>query len=68
MRLSLQKLQQKNPKTQKIILEALQEDWDDLDGVLYHEGLSYVLKIIYSKLISRYQNDPLAGHFGINKT
>ena len=35
--------------------------------MLYHQGLSYVPEIIRIELISRHHNDPLAGHFGIEK-
>ena len=36
--------------------------------VLYHQGLCYVPKIFHFKLISKYHNDLLVGHFGIEKT
>ena len=32
------------------------------------QGLSYVLEIIRSEVISCHHNNPLAGHFGIDKT
>lgn len=39
-----------------------------MEGVLYYQDLLYILEIIKSELISRYYHDPLASHFGIDKT
>ena len=36
--------------------------------MLHHQGFSYVPEIIQTELISRHHDDPLAGHFGIEKT
>ncbi len=36
--------------------------------MLHYQGLPYVPKVIRSELISRHYDDPLAGHFGIEKT
>ncbi len=36
--------------------------------MLHHQGLLYVPEIVRTKLISRHHDDPLAGHFGIDKT
>lgn len=36
--------------------------------MLHHQGLSYVPEIIKTELISRHHDDPLARHFGIEKT
>ncbi len=36
--------------------------------MFHYQGLPYVPKVIRSKLISRHHHDPLAGHFGIEKT
>ena len=47
---------------------GLPEGWEDVEGVLQYQGLPYVPEIIRSKAISRYHNDPLAEHFGIDKT
>lgn len=69
MRLKFKELQQENFKAQEIrVTEQLKEDWEDINGVLYHQDLLYIPKIICSKLISGDHNDPLAGHFGIDKT
>ena len=35
--------------------------------MLHYQGLSYVPEIIQTELISRNHDDPLAGHFGIDK-
>ena len=34
---------------------------------MHHQGLLYVFKIIRTELISRYHDDLLASHFGIEK-
>ena len=36
--------------------------------MLHHQGLPFVPEIIRTELISRHHDDPLAGHFGIDKT
>ncbi len=36
--------------------------------MLHHQSLPYVPKIVRTELISRHHDDPLAGHFGIDKT
>ena len=36
--------------------------------MLYHQGLPFVPKVIQTKLISRHHDNPLADHFGIDKT
>ena len=36
--------------------------------MLHYQGLPYVPEIIKTELISKHHNDPLAGHFGIEKT
>lgn len=67
MRLYLLELQAKDTETMPIRL-VLRESWKDINGVLYHGGFPYVLKLIQTKLISRYQNDPIADYFEIEKT
>ena len=67
MRLRLQELQAKDKQARKTRAEH-SEGWDNIDGMLHHQGLSYVPEIIRTELISRHHNDPLAGHFGIEKT
>lgn len=48
--------------------KELLEGWKDFDRVLYYQGLSYILKIIRSKLISQYYNNPSVGHFEVKTT
>ena len=36
--------------------------------MLHHQGLPYIPEIIRTELINRHHNNPLAGHFGIEKT
>ncbi len=48
--------------------EGLPEGWEDIEQVLHYQGLPYVPKVIRSELISRHHDDPLASHFGIEKT
>ena len=38
-----------------------------INEILHHQGLLFVSKAIWIELISRYYNNPLAGHFGIKK-
>ena len=66
MRLRLQKLQAKNEQARKTRAEY-SKGWDDIDGMLHHQDLPYVPKIIRIELISRHHNNPLADHFGIKK-
>ena len=67
MRLRLQELQAEDEQARKTKAEH-SEGWDDIDGVLHHQDLPYVLEIIRTELISRHHDNPLAGHFGIKKT
>ena len=68
MRLRLQELQESDSQAQKVRAEGLQESWEDIEGVLHHQGLPFVPETIRTELISRHHDDPLAGHFGIEKT
>lgn len=68
----LSELQVEDIHTQKIQAESgdkqsLKKGWKDVDRVLYQEGLLYIPEIVRTKLISRHHDDPLAGHFEINK-
>ena len=67
MRLRLLELQAKDKQARKTKAKH-SEGWDDIDGVLHHQGLPYVAEIIRTELISKHHDDPLAGHFGIEKT
>ncbi len=64
----LPELQDDDKEAMKLRSEGLPEDWEDIEQVLHYQGLPYVPKVIRSELISRHYDDPLAGHFGIEKT
>ena len=66
MRLRLHKLQAKDKQAQKTKAEQ-SEGWEDLDGVLHHQGLPYVPEIIRTELINRLHDNSLASHFEIEK-
>ena len=53
---------------QKLRVEQLVKDWQDIESILHYQGLPYVSEIIRTELISRHHNNPLASHFGIEKT
>ena len=65
MRLRLQELQESNSEAQEL---RSKDGYQDIDGVLHHQGLPFVPEAIWMELISRHHNNPLAGHFGIEKT
>ena len=65
MRLRLQELQEVDLKTQKL---RQKDGYQEIDGVLHYQGLSFLPKAIRMELINRHDDDPLAGHFGIEKT
>ena len=68
MRLKLQKFQDEDNQAQKVRIEQLgNANRNNIDGILHHQGLSYIPEIIQTKLISRHHNNPLVGHFGIEK-
>ena len=65
MRLRLQELQETNSEAQKL---RSQKGYKEVKGVLYHQGLSFMPETIQTELISHHHDNPLAGHFGIEKT
>ena len=68
MRLRLQELQRENKQARKLKAKQLVKDgWKVINGILYYQGLPYVLEIIQTELVYRHHNDQLAGHFGIKK-
>lgn len=67
IRLKLQKLQKENTEAQKMKTEK-RESWEEIDGVLHHQSLPYIFELIRTKLICRYHNDLLTGHFSIKKS
>ena len=44
------------------------ESWEEINRMLYYQGLSYILELIKTKLISSHHNNPSASHYGIEKT
>ena len=69
IRLRLPELQDNDKEAKALRGSAgLPEDWEDVEGVLQYRGLPYIPEIIRSEVISCHHNDPLTGHFGIDKT
>lgn len=60
-------LQKRDLEIRKLKKNLL-EDWKDIEGILYYQSLSYISKIILSKIISCYYDDLLASYFKIKKT
>ena len=67
MTLRLVELPESDKKAQKMRTEDL-NGYEKLDGILYHQGLLFLPKVIWTEIIGRYHDNPLAGHFGIDKT
>ena len=65
MQLKLPKLHESDLEAKELRSRDLLEGWEDVKGIFQHQDLLYVSKIIYSKMISRYYDDLLAGHFEI---
>ncbi len=63
----LPKLQNDDKKAKKLRLERLLESWENIEEILYYQGLPYVPKVIRSELISRYHDNPFTGHCGIER-
>lgn len=61
-------LQDDDKEAKKLKSQGLLEGWKDIKEVLYYQGFRYIPKVIHSELISRHYNNPLIGHFGIEKT
>ena len=69
MRLRLSELQESDTKAQeRKSKKYLPDGWGDIDGILYHQGLLFVPEAIQTEIISRHHDEPLAEHFGIDKT
>ncbi len=68
MKMRLPELQDDDKEAMKLRSEGLPEGWEDIEQVLYYQSLPYVPKVIRSELICRHHDDPVAGHFGIEKT
>ena len=67
MRLRLYELQAKDKHACKLRAEQLVKDWQNIDGMLHHQGLPYIPEIIQTEPISRHHNNSLAGHFEIEQ-
>ena len=67
MRLRLQELQEANCEIQELGQQKANA-YKEIDQIFHHQGLPFVLKAIWTELISRHHDNPLAGHFGIKKT
>ena len=68
MKLKLVELQAEDGQVQRIKAEKLGRNEEDSNDILYHQILPYISEIIRIELISRHDDDPLASHFGIEKT
>ena len=68
MRLRLSELQESDDEARKIRAKELKNDYKEVDRVLHHQGLPFVLEAIRTELISRPHDDALERHFGIDKT
>ena len=68
MNLRLPELQDNNKEPKVLRAGGLLEGWEEVEGVLQYRQLPYVLEIIRSEVISRHHDNPLVGHFGIDKT
>ena len=66
MRLWLQELQETDSEAQELTQQG-REGYKKVDGVLHHQGLPFVPKAIRIELISRHYDNPLTGHFSIEK-
>ena len=66
--LRLSELQESDDKARKIRAEGLKDDYEEVDRVLQYQELPLVPEAIRIELISQHHNDPLAGHFGVDKT
>ena len=67
IKLDLQELQETNFKVQEL-REQGQKGYKEVNGMLHQQGLFFVPKAIRMELINRHHDNPLAGHFGIEKT
>ena len=69
MRLQLSELQENDEEAKLLRSSAsLSEGWEDVEGVFQFQRLLYIPEIIRSEVLSCHHDDPLAGHFGIDKT
>lgn len=55
-------------ETKKLRFKRESESWEDIKQVLYYKVFLYIPRVFSSELMSKYNNNLLAGHFGIKKT
>ena len=67
MNLQFPELQDNDKKAKVLRAAGLPEGWKKVKGVLQYRGLPYFPEIIRFEMISHHYNDPLVGHFGIDK-
>lgn len=67
MWLRLPELQGSNVEAKNIRNKDLPKGWEDMKDTLQYQSLLYISEIICFKEISCNHNDPLTGHFKINK-
>ena len=68
IRLQIPELQAEDKLASKIREKGLKQGWEEIDGVLDRESRLYLPEIMRTEIISRQPDDPLAGHFGVEKT
>ena len=44
------------------------EPWSEVEGVLHYDGKPYIPEALRTDLLERNHDDPLAGHFGVERT
>ena len=67
MKLRLEELQKAKSKAQELRQQKA-NGYKEIDEIFHHQGLPFIPKVIQTERISHYQDNLLAGHFGIKKT
>ena len=68
MRLQLPKLQWEDQVVREIRKKNLKESWEELKEVLHYKGRLYLPEIIRTEIMNKNHNNPLVGHYGVEKT
>lgn len=68
MRLRLAELQESDEKSRKIRAKRLKDSYKAANGILHHQELLFVPKIMWTEFISRHHNDFFEEYFDIDKT
>ena len=69
MRLRQSELWESDPEAQELkSKKQLSDGWEDIDGVLHHQRLPFIPKVIWTELISWHHNNILAAYFVVDKT